>query len=259
MSHELGKAFIIAAILSVTVDILLKQRLISEIKENVFKAAMGYLFPEEIRGEVKWFYNFPLIAQPRTHHFAITRIDGTDYVEVLSSDNATIRNISNKVAPIEVQIHADQWGVENRPTDLVELGYRYKGKRVESTKQNPKKVQHENQSVQWTFGEIELAPKGNDGDNIDVWRKIKETKRINDNVWWVAIWPSVNPQIQIVAPPGFGCQVDYVGRVERESLVEYEKGAFRLSGTILPSQVLIVKWWPKGEDEKAKPRIPQIR
>src|SRR4051794_31001374 len=44
--RELGNAFIISAILSITVDIILKQRLISEVKEDVFQAAMGYLFPE---------------------------------------------------------------------------------------------------------------------------------------------------------------------------------------------------------------------
>ena len=225
LSYELGKAFIITAILSVTVDILLKQRLVSEIKEDVFKAAMGYLFPEEIRDKVKWFYNFPLLATSRTYHFTITKLEGTDYVQVLSSDTATIKNISNKVAPIEVQIHGDEWGIKDCPTDLVELGYRHKGERVEFTKQTPKKLEHENHSVQWTYGEIKLSAKGNDGDTIDIWQTLKETKEINDNIWWVAMWPSVNPRIQIVAPD-FEYNVDYVGRLGREFWSNMEKVHF---------------------------------
>jgi hypothetical protein len=64
------------------------------------------------------------------------------------------------------------------------------------------------------------------------------------------MWPSVNQEIQIVAPD-LEYHVDYVGREDRASLIEYGKGAFRLSDTILPPQVLIVRWWPKTENEKA--------
>jgi len=240
LSQELGKALIIASILSATVDIFLKKRLASEITRDAFKAAMGYVFPEEIRDEVRWFYGFPLLASRRAHHFTLTRIHGTDYVQVVSSDNATIRNISNTVAVIEVQIHADEWEIENRPTALVELGYQHKGKRVESAKEPPERIEHKNRSVQWKYGEIKLAAKGDEGDSIDIWRKITETKHINDNVWWVALWPSINPEIRIVAPD-LEYHVDYVRREGRASLIEYGKGSFRLSGTILPSQVLIVR------------------
>lgn len=233
---ELGKAFIIASVLSLTVDFVLKKRLESELKEDVFKAAMGYLFPEEIRDEVKWFYNFPLLASRRDHYITIEKIND-QYVDVISAD---------KPADIEVQIWGDEWGVKDRPTQLVELGYEHKNKRVQSAIKPPTERRHNNQSIQWTYGKVKLAPKGHHGDEIRVWRKLKETKGINDNIWWVSLWPTVNPQVRICAPE-FEVNVGYMGREERAALEKYENGAYRLPGTILPSQVLIVKWWPKKE------------
>jgi len=250
---ECGIALIILSVLTLTVDKLLKERLISELKKDVFKATMGYLFPEEIRDEVKWFYNFPLLATRRDYFITIKRIDD-QYVEVITSDNATIKNISNKPADIEPQLHADEWGVKDHPTELLELGYKHKDKRITDSDSKNKLINNTDVpgTIQWAFGRIKLASKNNDGDQIEIWRKLKETKGKNDNIWWVSIWPTVNPQIRIDAPD-FDVRVGYIGRIERTQIEQYEKNAYRQPGTILPSQVLVVRWRPKEQNaEKEK-------
>jgi hypothetical protein len=223
----LGIALIISAILGFTVDSRIKARLTSELKEDVFRAAMGYLFPEEIRDEVRWFYNFPVVAERRSYHISIKHIEGNefaDFVEVTTSDNVTIKNISNKKADVGVEIIADEWGIKGKPTQLIELGYEIKGKRIESGETPPKEKLRSNDSIEWSYGKVTLKP----GDRINIWRKLKETKRISDNVWWVSVWPTTNPEIRIDCSPDLQAQVTYVGRdlepEGRNPLEKFEEG-----------------------------------
>ncbi len=244
---ELGIALIIASVLTFTVDKILKERLVSELKKDVFKATMGYLFPEEIRDEVKWFYNFPLLATRRNYYITITKLN-EQYAEIITSDNATIKNISNESADIYAELYADEWGVNGYPTELLQLGYKHKGNRITASDNKDKLTTNiKLRTIQWTFGKIELAPKHNDGDEIEIWRTVKETKGHNYNIWWVSIWPTVSPEIRVSAHD-FEVKVGYMGRTGSPQIQEYEKNAFRLPGTILPSQVLVVRWWPKGKD-----------
>src|SRR4030042_848978 len=56
--RDVGIAMLVAAILGVSIDLYLRQRL----TEDVFKVAMGYILPEELRPEMEWVYKKNIIA-----------------------------------------------------------------------------------------------------------------------------------------------------------------------------------------------------
>jgi hypothetical protein len=99
--HEVGKALIVAAILTWTVEYFLHKRFAKELMQDAFEATMGYLFPEEIRGEVRWIYNFPFLADQRDYTVTIKKLNDR-YVEITFTDYAIVKNISNEARKIEV-------------------------------------------------------------------------------------------------------------------------------------------------------------
>src|SRR5438552_16280323 len=57
--EHLGMAIAVAGCIGVVIELTLQR----EITRNVFRAAIGYLLPDELRAELRWIYSLPFLCE----------------------------------------------------------------------------------------------------------------------------------------------------------------------------------------------------
>jgi hypothetical protein len=73
-AHSLGHALVIAAILAITVDVYLKERVLREVSSDVSKYLIGYRLPEEVQDRIRALLQTRWIRRNCTIRFRLTEL-----------------------------------------------------------------------------------------------------------------------------------------------------------------------------------------
>ena len=233
MLGRLCEALAIAAILGATVDGFLK----SAIVKDVFEASLGYLLPEELKPEMEWIYGQNIICEDHFQEYTLTPID-SEYLNMDVYLERRFRNFGNKAQHIRPTLSIDDWFHKTQRSAIFEFGYR-NDDHTEMFEGD--KLKTEDQQFVLKLGEqkeVILEP----GKSATFWFKFREIKHLNDANYIVFAYPTKNPRIKINCPPALGLHFGFAHRGERQ---DSTSGVFRLDGTLLPHQHIMIRWWDK--------------
>src|SRR5262249_48622501 len=142
--HELGIALIVAAVLGFTIDFTLK----TAIARDVFEATLGYILRPEFRNEVSRITGYTFLCE---RHVLVVEIKllGNHVVEVMSTMERKLMNITSYPEKRRNSIHIDDWGFDNGPSEILECNATFQGQRFEGrpTKTEPFRLKQETKEV----------------------------------------------------------------------------------------------------------------
>jgi hypothetical protein len=111
-----GTALIIAAVLAATVDQWLKQRLL----RDAFKELFGWLLPEQLREELSWVYEQPLLCDRHELILRLTEADD-DLLTLRMESHRDVRNITSHMIPWRPIFAVDEWFYTGRPSQVISM------------------------------------------------------------------------------------------------------------------------------------------
>lgn len=224
-------AIIIAGILGLTIDRIFRKQL----AEDAFRAAVGYLLPDELKGELEWIYNSRIICMEHSQECELSPIDDeTCMIHVHTIRR--LRNVSGGVDFVRVGIIVDEWFHKTGSSQIREFGYRKGEKTWPEEGESYVQAKGEDAVIRVAERKIPLAP----DEEITIWHRIEEIKRVNDVQSWVFWHPTLNPLVIVKSYAGIHIGVSFGHRVAAQRL---GADTYRLNGTLLPSQVITIRWW----------------
>lgn len=236
--HNIAIALLIAGILGVTIDRLFRQQL----ADDAFRASIGYLLPNELKGELEWIYKCHVICIEHIQRVEITPIDD-ETCTVYVKTQRKFRNVSANVSFTQLGLRIDEWFHKTGSSQIVSAGYIKEGKNFPEDGRDIVKRMDEQASISIEERKISLAP----GEEVDAWYELKEIKRTNDTQCWNFAYPTLNPMVSVRTPEGIGFHVDFGYRIESQRL---GNDTYRLAGTLLPGQVISIRWWRVADVNK---------
>jgi len=235
--NSFGVAFVIAGILGLTIDRLFRQQL----AEDAFKASIGYILPDELKGEMEWIYGSHIICTQHIQRCELYPID--DETCIIHVDiQRKFRNISRNRSLLKLGVAIDEWFHKTGSSRILSFGYSKasdswpkEGKGFSITKGECSIIVEEQ--------EVSLAPL----EETTLWYEIEEVKRTNDVQSWVFQYPTLNPQVTVKAYEGIAINAGFGYRLPAEQL---SVGTYRLTGTLLAGQRMEIRWWEKANSER---------
>lgn len=236
ISRGLGEALLIGAVLAFTIDRWFRQ----DFAKDVFYAAVGAVLRPEFADEMRWITDFKWLAIKSLCQIEIEDL-GEGIVKFTQTINREIENISTESQEFAGYIGIDDWGI--RPSEILEHAISKNG--------NSKKygIHHEESEYHLSTKTDKLLVKP--GEKIKVFSKFVEYKRDNDTHFLALTTPTKDPEVEIIKVPAtLGCNVSFThrGKIYEEPFVPKKT----LKGTFLPSQFIVVRWWPKDNNRKTK-------
>jgi hypothetical protein len=232
LMHDIGIAFTVAGLLGVGVD----QALRKQLAEDAFKASIGYLLPEELRGEMEWIYSTHILCVEHIQTCELREID-TDTCAIRIGILRKFRNISSSNETLTLGVATDEWFHKGGTSKILAFGYTKLGTKIESFE--TVKTSH---AISIKEQEISLAPQ----EEIAAWFEVEEFKRRNDAQLFVFGYPTLNPMVTVRAFEGIEIEAGFGYRSTGEELAV---GTYRLRGTLLPSQGIQIRWWEREKGE----------
>lgn len=231
--NHIGIAFLVAGILGLAIDITLRQKL----AEDAFRASIGYILPNELKGEMEWIYNCPVICVEHIQKCELQAIDDeTCFIRV--NMQRKLRNVSGSKDKTKIRVEINEWFHKTGASKIISFGYSQGGEKWVASKGDIGKG--EDATIRTIAKDISLAP----SEEITFWHETEEVKRVNDEQSWVFLHPTLNPLVSIKAYDGIHISVGFGHRIPPEQL---NIDTYRLPGTLLADQVITIHWW-KGED-----------
>jgi len=231
--HDIGIAFIVAAILGVGIDQILRRQL----AEDAFKASIGYLLPNELKGEMEWIYDTHILCVEHNQICELRQVDN-DTCIIHVHTLRKFRNISSSNEHLPLGVAVDEWFRKTDASKIIAFGYTKLG--VKNDIFETLKSTH---SLSVKEQKIPLAPE----EEVTLWHEIEEVKHMNDAQDWIFAYPTLNPTVIVKAFEGISIDV---GFGYRSAAQELTKGTYRLKGTLLPNQRIEMRWWEKEKGEK---------
>jgi len=228
---------IVAGILGLTIDRLLRQ----EFAQDAFKASIGYILPEELKGEMEWIYASHILCTEHVQRFEILHIDD-ETCAVRVHIERKFRNVSGSVEDAELGVAVDEWFHKTGCSKILSVGYIKEGKRS-SQEGEEISIEKNETTISVKEEKVTLAP----NEEIDTWCEVEEIKRTNDFQSWNFAYPTLNPKVFVKSYEGLGYRVNFGYRKESEQV---ENDTYRLNGTLLPGQLLSLQWWRVEEVKK---------
>lgn len=231
--HDVGIGIIIAGLLGVSIDQVLRRQL----AEDAFRASIGYLLPEELRSEMEWIYSSHVLCIDHNQSCELRPIDDkvcTFYVKTVRK----FRNISSSNETLSLGVAIDEWFHDTGSSKILSFGYTKL-----DTKSEDFELAKSTHSIAIKEQKVSLAPM----EEITVWFETEEIKHRNDDALWNFGAPTLNPTITVKAFEGISIVAGFGYRSPPEEL---GAGTYRLKGTLLPSQIVIIRWWEKEKGEK---------
>ena len=103
--HEIGVAFLIAALLGFSIDFYLHR----SIAKDAFEGAMGYFLPDDIKEAVRYIGAIDWFAEDFSITVNLAKIDD-ELIKCTIKTRKFVRNISGSTRSNKSNIHVDDWG-----------------------------------------------------------------------------------------------------------------------------------------------------
>jgi hypothetical protein len=232
---EIGVALMVAGFLGVTVDLFVKRAITSDAVE----AALGYLLPAPLKGEMKWLYDLKILCE---RHHANVRVDliAAGWTRVSVRFDRTLVNVSDTEHTFTLGLAIDEWGAPDWKSAIRSFGYQIGEERHEFD-ESTLIIQHrDGEAVAIKPIECTLKPRG----RLTMWAEYEEIRSENDQHLIVFQHPTLNPHVQVSGHPSLNIRSGFSHR-EKWSSMQLGAGASELEGLLLPHQHIRVRWWPK--------------
>lgn len=230
----IGSTSLVVFLLGGTVDWWLKQAIL----EDVFKAAVGYLLPAELKPAMEWVYQQDIIAIKHRQTVKLS-LYKDDLVLMRVAINRTFQNISQHTAKLRAQLSIDEWFHKERESQIIEFGWPRSEDFERQRRGNSLsiKITEEN--------EIELAPRA----TVDIWFTYEEVKHANDQHIDTFLHPTSSLFVEVEAFEGLNISVGVFPQKQR-TLKSVGINKYELTGTLLPGQPIHIRWYRVGDSEK---------
>lgn len=104
-SKAVGHALIVAGILSVTVDVYVKRRLVREVSHDTFKYLIGLRLPEELQDKIQEIAETKLVRHDWHFDYKLSHVKGApDKVKLVAELRFCVENISNRSQEYEQRL-----------------------------------------------------------------------------------------------------------------------------------------------------------
>jgi hypothetical protein len=130
--HEIGSAFIVAAVLGFSIDVTLH----TAIARDVFEATLGHILRPEFRNEVSRITGYKFLCEQHVLVIAVRQLEN-NVVEVVTGVERAARNITAYAEKQSAYLHIDDWGFSEGQSEILDCrlmmnGEKYEGKKVET-------------------------------------------------------------------------------------------------------------------------------
>jgi hypothetical protein len=188
-------------------------------------------WPDALKGELEWIISSHILCIEHTQSCELTRVDN-DTCIFRNNTLRKFRNISNSTESLVIGGSLNEWCYHPGTSKIISFGYTKLGNKNE-IKETVKK---EGGITSVKEQSVPMVP----NEEITVWFESAETVRTNDEQIWVFACPTMNPVVTVKAFEGESSVVNFGYRLPAELI---GTGTHRLKGTLLPGQVIAVRWW----------------
>lgn len=229
--HEIGTAVFIAAFLGLTVDSALKTAL----ARDVARAALGVVFPEEFRTEIRRITSYTFLIENQHMHIKLELLDNGRALRMTMETEKTVRNITQSAQPLEATLALDEWDIEGQSSEITECrllqdGHPPLNATIKTANEHSITVKTERVIVP-AGGSAQITSRGS------------ETRYLNDDLTIWTLWPAKNPTLEVSVPDSLECIFGFGVPDEQVRASRFAKRA-TLQGMSFPGQVMRVRWWP---------------
>lgn len=231
--EEVAFAFLIAALLGLSIDFLLKHDLV----EDSFRAAIGYLLPEELRPELAWIHDLKLVATCEVD-FEIHRL-AHDRNAVLVTERMTraLRNLTKSKQQVRPSAGLDEWFYPGRLSRVTKWTCTIGERRWERNQATEKR-----EPTDATVGVSIPEQWVNPGETCTITTELEQVRAVSDQAFDFFGTPTSRTKITIRADDDLGFSV---APQHRERPRDLGNGVFQFDHTLLPGQVIRIRWWEK--------------
>jgi hypothetical protein len=210
------------------------------IHRDAFRAVMGYMLPEQLRGELAWVYGFKTVCTETRCTVTLGQSGDPLLVKMRLRIDRTFENKSGAADKFNLSFDLEQWG--HGASEITSFRYRTPGGDwIESSESRPTGT-----------GGIEVVPVPmtlKPGEQARMIAEGFEIKQRNDEYTLVFLRPSDRPEIIALSEiDGMTIDVTFGSRHPKETA---DHGHFILPGTVLPYQGTRIRWWPTMHAELA--------
>jgi hypothetical protein len=234
--RDFGTAVAIAAMLGFTIDRWLK----TQIAQDVFQAALGYVLPEEFREEVASIARFKFLCERHVAKMHIENVGGGN-VRLTHTIERTSINISNGKEKTRAYITMDEWGFAE-PSHIHECRLDFYGRSYPCSS-----LEKTAATITASSDYVDVPP----GDKVLTVAKTSEIKRNNDDASYAYLSPTRKPEIEVTIPSDLDYTVEF-GRSEYQVVKEQYGNRHIMQGTYFPVQHMRIRWWPKPTEQASQ-------
>ena len=233
--RDVGLSLTMAGLLGLIIDLSYRKHLF----RDAFEASIGYILPEELKGEMEWIYESNIICTKSNYNCTLEKIDD-NLCFLFVACQRTLLNVSKRPEKIEPKLEIDEWlyKKEGLQSEIISFGYK-KGDKNWSMDKVTKPIK-DRRSLTIISKKIDLNP----NEEIVVCFEFRETKRQNDSHYQIFSYPTIDP---IVTTAAFDVIDIEVGFGYRKFVEKIDNNVYRLKGTLLPYQILVIRWWNKKD------------
>ena len=242
---HIGVALMTAVIVGAALDWFFHQRLV----EDVFKASIGYILPDDLKGEVRALYEAPFVCIEHVQDAELLPISGhPDVVCLHTTIRRTFRNVTSSPRRFDVRVSLTEWlhhpSLRSR---ILDLGCVVDGKRFteRGSVEREAGLNKINQALQHP---VAIAP----DQTVTVWHETIETKRTTDVAHFVFEHPTKDPLVTFRSLVPTGDDDAVVGIIRfnsrhREERDQIGQSAYRMRGTLNPYQSIELRWFRRND------------
>lgn len=231
LSHilsEVGIAVLVAGIVGTAIDWIFSKRL----AEDVFKATVGYLLPDELKPELQWIYDQAIICTESRQEYEFIKQDTTVIMNITC--HRTLKNIGRSKQSLTLGAGIDKGFSPDYSSRFLEFGYILDG-HEQRKGEGDLALPADEWAIQTPTEQVSLLT----GQEVTYWWKSTQLKRSVDDDHIVFSYPTVNPLVIIRTAEGLIVEVKVA---HREKLKSLGSGEYRLAATLLPDQHIQVRW-----------------
>ena len=236
----LGTALLIAGFLALTVDTKLKKG----IAEEAFGSVMGWVTPPRLKAELDKIYKTPLFAVE--HHMIVNLSEISNGITRMTLDiERNMKNESLHNEDYTPSLDVRKWE-PSRESGITDISAFFRNKQYNKTETTEHPDKDATDIVRKSITEpIKLEP----DEEIRVFYKGYEDKLESDAHWEVFGSPTENPTVTVVHPASMNVYVQFASSGDKIHERELRTGnevtdQWRLNGVMLPSQPIVIRWWP---------------
>ena len=239
-----GIGIITASALGVTVDRFLKQ----EILEEVFKAAFGYVLPEQLKPAARWIYGQKLIYENFTALYEFSECSGNPDALILTVEiNRTLRNVTKHNEDATLGLNVDDYGIAPC-VKILEFGYRPEGGDGKLI------TEHEDSARGPKLKPVQVTIPAES--YIVNWFKYRTVMHRNDGLHLTVRYAITEPKIRVTSQIPIEIDPPTFATPEEFKAVPEGKNWWRLPATLFPDHTIELRWRPEENRDAKRNETP---